>query len=39
VLAQDGAHGFELVHKPYSADQLSKVLRHVTGRKRRRKRA
>jgi PAS domain S-box-containing protein len=38
VLAQDGAHGFELVHKPYSADQLSKVLRHVTGLKRRRKR-
>ncbi|SFM31431.1 PAS domain S-box protein [Methylobacterium pseudosasicola] len=30
VLAQDGAHGFELLHKPYSADQLSRVLRRVT---------
>ncbi|MEG9524187.1 MAG: PAS domain S-box protein [Hyphomicrobiales bacterium] len=38
VLARDGAHGFELVHKPYSADQLSKVLRHVTRPKRGRKR-
>jgi len=30
VLAQDGAHGFELLHKPYSADQLSRILRKVT---------
>ncbi len=29
VLAQEGAHGFELLHKPYSADQLSRVLRRV----------
>jgi PAS domain S-box-containing protein len=26
VLAQEGAHGFELVQKPYSADQVSKAL-------------
>ena len=30
VLAQDGSHGFELLHKPYSADQLSRILRKVT---------
>ncbi|MCJ2050097.1 PAS domain S-box protein [Methylobacterium sp. J-070] len=30
VLAQDGADGFELLHKPYSADQLSRILRKVT---------
>ncbi|UAJ09933.1 PAS domain-containing protein [Polymorphobacter megasporae] len=30
VLAQDGAHGFELLHKPYSIDELAKVLRKVT---------
>ena len=29
VLAQEGAHGFELLHKPYSADQLSRVLRQA----------
>ncbi len=29
VLAQEGAHGFELLHKPYSADQLSRVLRRA----------
>ena len=27
VLAQDGSHGFELLRKPYSMEQLSKVLR------------
>ncbi|GJD98057.1 Sensor histidine kinase RcsC [Methylobacterium iners] len=27
ALALDGAQGFELLHKPYSAEQLSKVLR------------
>jgi PAS domain S-box-containing protein len=27
VLAQNSAHGFELLHKPYSVDQLSRVLR------------
>jgi signal transduction histidine kinase len=31
VLAQDGTHGFELLHKPYSVEQLSRVLRKVTG--------
>uniref|UniRef100_UPI0035A2413C hybrid sensor histidine kinase/response regulator n=1 Tax=Methylobacterium haplocladii TaxID=1176176 RepID=UPI0035A2413C len=32
VLAQEGAHGFELLHKPYSAEQLSRVLRRVSSR-------
>ena len=27
VLAQNGQHGFELLHKPYSVEQLSRVLR------------
>ncbi len=27
VLAQDGSHGFELLRKPYSVEQLSRVLR------------
>ena len=27
VLAQNGEHGFELLHKPYSVEQLSRVLR------------
>ena len=27
VLAQHGQHGFELLHKPYSVEQLSRVLR------------
>ena len=27
VLAENGAHGFELLHKPYSIEQLSRVLR------------
>jgi CheY-like chemotaxis protein len=30
VLAQDDAHGFELLHKPYSAEQLARILRRVT---------
>ena len=29
VLAQEGAHGFELLRKPYSIDELSRVLRRV----------
>ncbi|WP_380785047.1 PAS domain S-box protein [Sphingomonas sp. R86521] len=29
VLAQGGTHGFELVHKPYSIDSLSRALRKV----------
>jgi PAS domain S-box-containing protein len=36
VLAQDGQHGFELLHKPYSVEQLSRVLRQaVAGHARR----
>lgn len=31
VLAQNGQHGFELLHKPYSVEQLSRVLRKATG--------
>ncbi|RZM35577.1 MAG: PAS domain-containing protein [Sphingomonas sp.] len=31
VLAQDGTHGFELLHKPYSVEQLSRMLRKVAG--------
>jgi PAS domain S-box-containing protein len=33
VLAQSGAHGFELVHKPYSIDALSRALRKVSRRR------
>ena len=33
VLAQGGTHGFELVHKPYSIDALSKALRKVSRRR------
>ena len=32
VLAQDGSHGFELLHKPYSAEQLAEALHHATQR-------
>ncbi|WP_289014208.1 ATP-binding protein [uncultured Methylobacterium sp.] len=32
VLAEEGPHGFELLHKPYSADQLSRVLQRIVGR-------
>jgi signal transduction histidine kinase/CheY-like chemotaxis protein len=32
VLASDDAHGFELVRKPYSAEQVGKVLRTVIAR-------
>ena len=31
VLAQDDAHGFELLRKPYSAQELAAMLRQVTG--------
>lgn len=34
VLAQDGLHGFELLHKPYSADQLGRILSQVVPRRR-----
>ena len=30
VLAEEGTHGFELLHKPYAAEELSRVLRRVT---------
>ena len=30
VLAKEGSHGFELLHKPYSAEQLGSLLRQVT---------
>ncbi|MBJ6128471.1 response regulator, partial [Microvirga splendida] len=36
VLADDGRHGFELLHKPYAADELSRVLRRVAQRRKRR---
>lgn len=32
VLAQNGSAGFELLHKPYSIDQLSRVLLKATAR-------
>ncbi|PIK71012.1 hybrid sensor histidine kinase/response regulator [Methylobacterium frigidaeris] len=38
VLAQEGSHGFELLQKPYSADQVSRMLRKVVGRGRNRAR-
>ncbi len=30
ILAEEGTHGFDLLHKPYSAEQLSRTLRRVT---------
>ncbi|GJD69876.1 GAF domain-containing hybrid sensor histidine kinase/response regulator [Methylobacterium gnaphalii] len=32
VLALEGSHGFELLQKPYSADQVSRVLRKAVSR-------
>ena len=29
ILAQEGSNGFELLHKPYSAEQLSRMLQDV----------
>jgi PAS domain S-box-containing protein len=29
VLAQDGRHGFELLHKPYSVESLTRILREA----------
>ena len=29
VLADDGDHGFDLIHKPYSVEELSSVLRRA----------
>ena len=37
VLAQNGTHGFELLHKPYSVEQLSRVLRKAVSWQRRRR--
>ncbi len=36
VLAQEGSHGFPLLHKPYSAEQLSQMLAGAIGERRRR---
>ncbi|WP_419828045.1 ATP-binding protein [Sphingomonas sp.] len=33
VLAQSGTHGFELLHKPYSIDELSRAIRKVVQRR------
>jgi CheY-like chemotaxis protein len=30
ILAQNGTHGFELLHKPYSIEQLSRMLRKAS---------
>jgi CheY-like chemotaxis protein len=38
VLAEENRHGFELLHKPYAADELSRVLRRMTQRRKRRSR-
>ncbi|UMY19920.1 ATP-binding protein [Methylobacterium organophilum] len=35
VLARDGTHGFELLHKPYSVEQLARVLGRVIAEGRR----
>ncbi|MBD2746674.1 PAS domain S-box protein [Microvirga sp. BT688] len=32
VLAEEGRHGFELLHKPYAVEDVSRVLRRVTRR-------
>ena len=37
VLAKNGTYGFELLHKPYSVEQLSRLLRKVATWKRRRR--
>ncbi len=29
VLAEEGRHGFELLHKPYAVEELSRILRRV----------
>jgi len=35
VLAKNGTDGFELLHKPYSIDELSRALRKVSDRRKR----
>ncbi|WP_342154353.1 PAS domain-containing protein [Methylorubrum sp. SB2] len=37
ILAQNGTHGFELLHKPYSVEQLSQVLRKAAAGQRRKR--
>lgn len=37
VLAQKGTYGFELLHKPYSVEQLSSLLRKVATWQRRKR--
>jgi hypothetical protein len=32
VLAEGGTYGFELLHKPYSVDELARILRTVADR-------
>ncbi|MCJ2129048.1 PAS domain S-box protein [Methylobacterium sp. E-045] len=34
VLSQNGTNGLDLLHKPYSVEQLSRILRKVTTRRR-----
>ncbi|CAO3410130.1 PAS domain-containing protein [Azospirillum largimobile] len=34
VLAEEGRHGFELLHKPYAVDDVSRVLRRLTRRRK-----
>jgi hypothetical protein len=29
VLARENEHGFELLHKPYSAERLARILQRV----------
>jgi PAS domain S-box-containing protein len=36
VLAEEGRHGFELLQKPYAAEELSRILRKVTAPRRNR---
>jgi CheY-like chemotaxis protein len=33
VLAEEGRHGFELLHKPYAVEDVSRVLRRMTRRR------
>ncbi len=35
VLADDGSHGFHLLHKPYSVEELSRVLRRAMANRQR----
>jgi DNA-binding NtrC family response regulator len=30
VLAEEGRHGFELLHKPYAVEDVSRILRRMT---------